>query len=488
MVVDQSPPLALTNSSAASETNSSTSSGIVVKTSDHPFLKEDQLHLDTTDINNYDMLNCCHAETVDCWTSFTALFGYRPEKEAIIIDGGEFPELQAPKEKAKRKSTRNVRLLLPHTVLGATTSTVSEHSIPNAQSTVSEHSIRSAPSMILLSAEEHPRLEKLFHLLTRNNREDELVKGNRGASFLFALAKAAADVALEDAMESSETEEPTVIFPDDPEAVVQKLLEAGKRNESLKERHKEHMQRVEILVQDYPALLEQPLVACWNNLEHSINRDDTTEEAKETSFLSILSMLLGKAGEFATLEFLLTMMDEVDNHQIYNLMRLCFHLAFSHAFLLEKSPKQLEKLHKDMEEIEKEMDSSERDPALQAMFDSFEAFQKSKARNRNEADKFLHWYSQQIPSLLSPLSLCIREILFPNLDDAREPKTVWLLPNLDRSIEKTSLFSNQSWLFTMSCCLPMHHHEKVGSKVSVNGFFGGKNTRFARDRDSFCLH
>ena len=240
------------------------------------------------------------------------------------------------------------------------------------------------------------------------------------------------------------------------------------------------------------------------------NKDNSKEGVHQEMF-PVLGVLLGRCETSETLKFLWKLLvvtdaspddnhaDDNDNNssKIYELMlRLCFHCAVAHSFLTTRDAKQQETLQREMQVSSDTKLQQSSESTLQFLLKSFSelcnntqstdpTFMEPNESNNHETipqqSTFLQWHNSQVPSLLFSLSIFMRALLFPSFDVDETPSSVtlrqgWLFPSLDHDEASDNLVfasgNPSSWLYSIACTIPFHHHKKVGPAVSTTLGFG----------------
>lgn len=355
-------------------------------------------------------------------------------------------------------------------------------------------------------------------------------------SFLYELAAAAADIALERKRTKIKVGGPSlddgsvnsgVDHDDDdidisffdienPEASIQRLLQAAKQGEALLECHKQHLDRVRVLLNDFPTLLE-PLKPCWKAMEVSLKANPINN----TRVPKVMNILLGRKGDRGTLQFLWGLLDDDDStsqhdmkeeDRVYKLIRLCFHCAVAHSFLSfpgdnsdDDSVVQQFHIKQGIQHILSSAETRGSDQAIQNLLESFRYYGKQPGGSKTDdfvgdpvqrmvaqQERFLKWHNHHVPNLLSSLTLCMAELVLPTLvktekmsvtntittndadtrGDIKTREHDWLLPILERDQgSENILFAPStegglsSWLYSVACTVvPQNYHKKIGSK------------------------
>jgi hypothetical protein len=278
--------------------------------------------------------------------------------------------------------------------------------------------------------------------------------------------------------------------------VIQRLLQAAKRNEAINVAQEEYLKRAQLLFSNDTnhSVLLHPLEVYLKNRK------------KTSSSMSTISFLLGQCEPSETLQCLWDAVEAMmeggeDNTStlVYRLIITCFHLAAAHAFLSCRDDDDDEKKTQTMGLLQglvastNNSDVLPKDAAIQAVCQSFVEFldQKKKTLKDNNCidhhsgrrpswEHFMEWHNYHVPGLLSALPLFMHALLFPSFgddDDDDDAKTSYgSLPALDKDKGSVNmLFSSSSstpsfssWLFVIASTIPVVYGNKVGPTVRAS--------------------
>ena len=360
----------------------------------------------------------------------------------------------------------------------------------------------------------------------QDERNDRITGRQEPSSkiFLLELAKAAAKISLEEKEQEldrpidSENNEGQAhntmnTFRDDPEAAIQMLIRVAKQREVYQKRHREHLDQLEfILSSDNQHLLEF-LSPCLEPLATHLAKGEKSQDDKDREKFSVLSVLLGKCNSLTTLQFLWKVLqpgdpssgpNNNDSHSvagdIYNsIIHLSFHCSVAYSFLISRDAKHRAKIRALMKdcsagnstrESRKQEESS--NPVIQHLVKSLWVYRGNLKEQKSigtgtihgmlpSQEVFINWHDSQVPRLMFSLSILVRELLFPSLEEDGNDAVALLsggggvrqgplLPLLHRDeASRNLLFDNDnyfsSWLFPIACTIPLQSHVQVGSSV-----------------------
>lgn len=448
-----------------------------------------------------DILQCCNPGTeVDCWSALGTFF-QRHNNEELAVASEKPP-----------KETNNTK--------GGDSSRIAETS---ASKTESAPMIPTPPSLAL---EEKEKLYQIFDILTQHQHKSKHIKVDGPSQngliledvgidekkdttgpfpefcasiFLLDVAKAAAKVALKDAEREIESENNRehidFNFTDNPEAAIKRLLQVAKQKEVIQQRHQQHLERVEFLLSNDNNNLLDVLEPYRKSFAECLTKEEPKKEERYQEILPLLNALLGKSEARDTLRFLWKFLldddaspdQNQDESKIYSIICLCFHCAVAHSFLTSRDAKHREEAKLSLVEgstctiTKGETQQESPGSAIQHLIKSLSEYHDKHKTEGNITNKnnhgilpsqalFLEWHDSQVPSLVFSLSIFVQELLFPSFgDDLREISLFPVLHNDKAS--KNLVFSNtngeSSWLYPISCTIPLNHHMKVRSAVRM---------------------
>jgi hypothetical protein len=392
---------------------------------------------------SWSLFQCCHPKSnINCWSAFTRNW-----------------QLHHPTSDTRTALFQSMNETLGKTTEGSTADTCKLPKLSQPCPSLTEQG-----------------QERLRHVLDcvldkaakeKNNTLDQ----KAGNSILLQLATAAVKLA-QDAQATALLDEPASKFDfdlnnDDTDNVLQRLLQDAKQNEAIKIAQLEHLERAQLLFNNYSILL-QPLEVYVKTAMSS------------NSPVATMTLLLGRCEPSETLKCLwdwdaMAMAMDMDmvggENKIYRLIKTCFHLAVALAFLVcgdddtQMGLKLLASFSDDQNEA-----------AIQAVCRSFVEFVDKKTPGNNlvgSREHFMEWHNRHMPGLLSALPLLMQTLLFPSVGE--DEKTYCSLPALDNDKGSANiLFSSSapssSWLFVLASTMPVvYDRKKVGSVVCHRG-------------------
>ncbi|CAB9522721.1 TLD domain-containing protein KIAA1609 [Seminavis robusta] len=444
--------------------------------------KEGILNDTDKDDEAWSLFQCCHPPKgeIDCWSALKQLLHLNGPETGTCTSGGKMKDND---NLQKDKNVESITKDEKEALLKKSDDVIVQGSLPDtSKSTISSENTSSGdirnpsmehPTLPPLSPGEKDRIAKVLECISQPvppNSEEEKKESvaQQTPSALFHVAQAAAKSALEAQSGSAaqQEEEPTFdLNADDPQAAIQRLLEAGKRNESLKLRQQQHLERIEILLQECPTLL-RPLEACCKALL-------LLESPSSQSAEDIISAVLGRSEQSKTLQFLKGDGDLEEDQQLKGIMTSCAHLGAVHAFIACRDATKQEQWKDRLKDLVDTPDDK-KDPAIEALHQSLIQSHTRNLQGAHDKDPtpllqehFLEWHNRHVPGMLSTLPACMQTILLPSFEDEPTPENI--IPSLNSidgsgSLSPSASGTLSTWLHVIAHTLPRAQRKKAGQE------------------------